>query len=59
MKTKRYLRVMIKTLRGTTIANPLKLSESHLISKIAQENDHIFLVRLITCSDKEYKTIFG
>ena len=59
MKTKRYLRVMVKTLRGTTIANPLKLSESHLISKIAQENDHIFLVRLITCSDKEYKSIFG
>jgi len=59
MKTKKYLRVWIKTLDGTTIANPLKLSESHLISKIAQENDHIFLVRLVTCSEKEYKSIFG
>lgn len=38
MNTKKYLHLTITNPAGTTFTNPLKLSEAHLISTIAQEN---------------------
>lgn len=56
---KKYLSVIVTRKDGTTFRNPLKLSEVHLISKIAQENLSIE-VRLIECATTgQYKAIFG
>lgn len=50
--------VRITTHEGRTFANPLKLSEAHLLSKIAQENKSA----LVTCeemTEADFKTTFG
>lgn len=55
---KKYLHCTITNNNGTTFTNPLKLSEVHLISQIAQENQKI-IIRLETCTKEQYKAIFG
>lgn len=55
---KKYLNCIITTHAGTTFSNPLKLSEAHLISQIAQEQKSV-TVTLVKCDSKTYKTIFG
>jgi hypothetical protein len=59
MKTKKYLKVLGKRNDGTLFSNPLKLSEAHLISKIAQENMYITRVQCIEVPESEYNAIFG
>jgi len=58
MKTKQYLNLIVTDKNGNKFRNPLKLSEAHLISKIAQENYHIS-VTLMTVNPYLYKSIFG
>lgn len=55
---KKYLDCVITTHEGKTIHNPLKLSEAHLISKMAQENKEV-TVKAKECEDKYYKLTFG
>ena len=58
MKTKKYLKVLVNRNDGTWFSNPLKLSEAHLVSQIAQENKSL-TVQLIETSNEGYKAIFG
>lgn len=53
-----FLSVTVTRHNGTTFSNQLKLSEAHLISRIAQENKSI-LVELVTCTKKEFQLNFG
>jgi hypothetical protein len=58
MKTKKYLDVKIQRKNGSWFNNPLKLSEAHLISKIAQENQKI-IIYSAECNLSHYKYLFG
>jgi hypothetical protein len=58
MKTKNYLRLVVTSYVGVRFFNPLKLSESHLISKIVKENAKVEIT-LIECSLNAFKAIFG
>jgi hypothetical protein len=58
MNLKKYLQVVVKTHSGFTFTNPLKLSEAHFVSQLAQENESL-KVFLVECTPKAYKTIFG
>jgi molybdopterin biosynthesis enzyme len=58
MKTKNYLRVIVKRHDGTYFLNPLKLSEAHLLNKLARENADLS-VSFRSISIAEYKAIFG
>jgi hypothetical protein len=55
---KKYLSVQVTRRDGKMFCNPLKLSESHLISKMAKENKSLHII-LMECNSKEYKSIFG
>ena len=58
MKTKKYLSVHVTSNDGSHFENPLKLSEAHFVSQLAQENMKVE----VTCeevSELEFKTIFG
>lgn len=58
MKNRSYYNVTVHTHYGTTFSNPLKLSESNLIGKLAQEHKKIE-VQVQGCSDEQYKLMFG
>ena len=55
---RKYLHVTVYKRGGLTFTNPLKLSEAHLISKLAQEHVEV-VVRLEIADEFEYKVIFG
>lgn len=55
---KKYLKITITTHNGLSVENPLKLSEAHLISKMAQENKKLE-IKIVECDAKSYKFIFG
>jgi hypothetical protein len=55
---KKYLHCTVINNGGTMFTNPLKLSEAHYISQLAQENKQV-LVKLMICSAAQYKSIFG
>ena len=55
---KKYLNVIVITKTGKRFINPLKLSEVHFISKLAQENEEL-TVQCFECSEAGYKAIFG
>lgn len=58
MKTYQYLHVIVTNKNGTKFLNPLKLSEAHIISKIAQENESL-TITLKICSKEQYKLRFN
>ncbi len=58
MKDKKYLHCQITAHSGMTFNNPLKLSEAHLVSRIAQENKSV-VVTIRTVDIANYKSIFG
>jgi hypothetical protein len=55
---KKYLNVDVCTHDGRTFNNPLKLSEAHLIGKLAQENKAV-TVTFVECTKLRYKLLFG
>jgi hypothetical protein len=59
MKTKKYLLVTGDFENGALFTNPLKLSEAHFISQIAQDKITNIKVELVFCDAKTYKAIFG
>ena len=58
MKKKSILMCIVTMHDGNTFVNPLKLSEVHLISKMAKENASIKVERL-EIDEKTYKYHFG
>jgi hypothetical protein len=58
MTLKKYLQVVVKTHSGVTFTNPLKLSEAHFVSQLAQENESL-KVNIVECTPTQYKLIFG
>jgi hypothetical protein len=58
MKGRQYLRVVVTAHSGTTFENPLKLSEAHFVSQLAQENRSLY-VELISCSVETYNIYFN
>lgn len=58
MKKRKYLHCTIITHDGTVVKNPLKLGEVVLVSKIVKENKSVN-IRLETCTEAQYKSIFG
>lgn len=55
---KKYLECTVYKFDGTKFINDLKLSEAHLISQIAQENERI-TVKIKECTKEYYKIVFG
>ena len=55
---KKYLSCTVTRFDRTTFQNPLKLSEAHLISQLAQQNFEVTVV-LMHCSKDYYKSLFG
>ena len=55
---KQYLHCISRPKRGDDMRHNLKLSEAHLIAKIALECDKV-LVSAQTCTKAEYKLMFG
>lgn len=58
MKQKKYFACTVTTHGGTTFSNPLKLGEVVLIGQMAREHKSV-LVKLTTCTEAQYKSIFG
>ena len=56
MKT--FLDIRVTRKDGSFFENPLKLSEAHFISKLAQQNEMV-QVCAVTVSDQQFKSIFG
>lgn len=54
----KYLSVTVKPFNGGSFYNPLKLSESSVIIKLAKENKEV-IVSVVECTKAYYKTIFG
>ncbi len=55
---KKYLKLKVTRLDGSTFINPLTMSEVRLIRLIVKENKSI-VVTLIECSKEQYKQLFG
>ena len=53
-----YINCSVVSNKGVLFQNPLKLSESHLIVKLARENK-IVEVNIVECNEETYKFIFG
>jgi hypothetical protein len=57
---KKYLYVIVTRKDGTTFPNHLKLSEVHLLSKIAQDNGTEMVTVKAKCTGIDhYKQMFG
>lgn len=56
MKNKEYLQV---TGKRTGRTNPLKLSEVHLVSKLAKEWGEDLIVSRVSTTKEAYKCVFG
>ncbi len=55
---KKYLHCVILKKDGSTFENPLKLSEAHLISKMAQDHKSV-TVSIKEVGESAYKAIIG
>jgi hypothetical protein len=55
---KKYLNVIVTRKNGSIFTNPLKLSEAHFISQLAQENLKLE-VHIVEIHKADYNSIFG
>ena len=55
---RQYLEVTVFTKSGEVFNNPLTLSESYLVSQLAQQNKRLE-IQIIRCTALDYKRIFG
>ncbi|GAG88883.1 unnamed protein product [marine sediment metagenome] len=55
---KKYLNVRVQRNNMQWNDNPLKLSEAHFLSQLAQEN-HKLVVTCDECTKERYKYLFG